>query len=110
MKNKEEKIEKENISNIEINTNITNNENKENLEIKKDPYSHISKEDEEIIENNTILKQSNCDYLFILKNYGKCASFINEIVQTEGITMYEHLKLKEIMRVKFYKQNKNKIK
>jgi hypothetical protein len=100
MEIKDDKIEcLESIKNIEVNTNSINKENKENSEINKDPYRNISKEDEDNIENNPILKQNNCNYLFILKNYGKCASFINEIVQTEGITMYEHLKLKEIMRV-----------
>ena len=83
-----------------IETDIyTNNITKEEKVPKQIQQKHISKEDEIILENNVILQKNNVDYFFILKNYGKSASFINEIVQTEGITMYEHLKLKEIMRV-----------
>lgn len=80
-------------SKTQENNNNTNTQNNINA------YKNITQEDENLIENTPILKDSNCDYFFILNNYGKCASFINEIIQTEGITMYEHLKLKEIMRV-----------
>ena len=90
MENKSEKNE----------TNI-NEIIKENPEIKKNLYKNIEEEEEEIIENNPILKEGKCNDQFIFQNYGKCASFINEIIQTEGITMYEHSKLKEIMRVIF---------
>jgi len=61
---------------------------------------HITEEENKIVEEKKALKENKVDYLFIIKNYGKCNSFISEIVQTEGITMYEHQKLKEIMRVK----------
>ena len=63
-------------------------------------YNHITEEENKIIEENKALKENKVDYLFIMKNYGKCNSFISEIIQTEGITIYEHQKLKEIMRVK----------
>ena len=63
-------------------------------------YNHITEEENKIIEENKVLKENKVDYLFIMKNYGKCNSFILEIVQTEGITMYEHQKLKEIIKVK----------
>jgi len=61
--------------------------------------NQISEVDNKLIEENKILKDNNVDYLFILKNYGKCNSFISEIIQTEGITILEHQKLKEIMKV-----------
>ena len=66
-----------------------------------DKTNNISQEESLIIEQNQILKDNKCNYLFILQNYGKCSSFISEIIETEGITMYEHLKLKEILKVKF---------
>ncbi len=62
-------------------------------------YNHITEEENKLIEENKALKENKVDFLFIMKNYGKCNSFISEIVQTEGITMYEHQKLKEIMKV-----------
>ena len=71
---------------------------KKDSEINQSNYS-ISDEENTLLEANQILKENHCNYLFILKNYGKCSSFINEIIQTEGITIYEHLKLKEAMRV-----------
>lgn len=68
--------------------------------INKINYNQISEEDNKLIEENKILKENKVDYLFILNNYGKCNSFISEIIQTEGITIVEHQKLKEIMKVK----------
>jgi len=72
-------------------------ENQSNL--KNINYNHITEEENKIIEESKILKENKIDVLFILKNYGKCNGFISEIIQTEGITMYEHQKLREIMRV-----------
>ena len=63
-------------------------------------YNHITEEENKVIEENKILRENKVDYSFILKNYGKCNSFISEIVQTEGITMLEHQKIKEIIKVK----------
>jgi len=59
----------------------------------------ITEEENAILEENKILKENTIDVLFILNNFGKCNGFISEIIQTEGITMYEHQKLREIMRV-----------
>lgn len=61
----------------------------------------ISDEEEKSLESNKILKENKVDYIFIMKHYGKCHSFLSEIIQTEGITMYEHQKLKEIIKVIF---------
>lgn len=74
---------------------MENKEEKNNIN-----YNQITEEENKTIEENKILKDNKIDYLFIMKNYGKCNSFVTEIVQTEGITMYEHQKLKEIMKVK----------
>jgi hypothetical protein len=55
----------------------------------------------ETIDNNQLIKNKKVNYWFVLNNYGKCQSFLNEILQTEGITVFEHHVLKEILRVKF---------
>jgi len=62
----------------ESNPNIPNNSEKE--EIEKNKY----------VVNNKI------DLSFVLKHYGESASFLNEILQTEGITPDDHFTLREI--------------
>lgn len=62
-------------------------------------FNELSLEDKLAIETHPILKENKVNFPFVLRNYGKCHSFLNEIIQTEGITVYEHNMLREISRV-----------
>ena len=56
----------------------------------------ITEQELQEIEKNKYIKRNNLDYLFIMKNYGTCASFLNEILQTEGLSPEEFYTLNKL--------------
>jgi hypothetical protein len=50
----------------------------------------LTEEERKEIEDNMYVKNNKIDYLFLLNNYGQCASFQSEILQSEGIVFEEH--------------------
>jgi hypothetical protein len=52
------------------------------------------------LESNNYIKNNHVDHLFVLKNYGKCVEFLNEMTQTIGITPAEHECLDKVSRRK----------
>jgi hypothetical protein len=49
-----------------------------------------------INEDHKFIKEKKVNHLFILNNYGKCYSFINELLQTQPITKEEFTKINQI--------------
>lgn len=58
----------------------------------------LNEEERKEIENNKYVKNNKIDHFFVLNNYGQCASFLNEILQSEGILPEEHDMLAQISR------------
>jgi hypothetical protein len=47
----------------------------------------------EQVDNHRFIKEKRINFHFIFKNYGKCYTFINELLQTQPITNSEFQKL-----------------
>jgi hypothetical protein len=69
-------------------------------------YNELSNEEKQLIENNKYLHGEKIDYKFIFNNFGKCYTFLGEMVQTEGIVPEEHLILNEIRKKKIKYEQK----
>jgi hypothetical protein len=60
----------------------------------------------EEMEKNKYVQKRKIDYFFIIRNYGKCTQFLNEILQTEGIVPEEHEVLKSVNARKIKYENR----
>jgi hypothetical protein len=58
----------------------------------------LTEEERKEIENNKYVKNNKIDHLFVLSSYGQCASFLNEILQSEGILPEEHEILAQVSK------------
>jgi hypothetical protein len=47
----------------------------------------------EQVDNHRFIREKRVNYHFVFKNYGKCYTFINELLQTQPITNEEFNKL-----------------